>query len=101
MTDATDAPQMVLPAPTTSEEHIARAHVLGDAITRLANESRESPRVVLDALLNVYMIASHAYGLRSEAGECLARAGGQILMEDALQMQAAGIDPMSLSPTRH
>ena len=86
--------------PLTREEHIQRSLALGMAIAFTANEAKEVPRVVLDALLNVYLNAAETFGLRMEAGECLAQAGGRILLASALESQAAGLDPFA-PPTRH
>lgn len=83
-----------------SQEHQDQVEALGNEIAALLNNSGRTAPVMLDALFNVYLIAAETHGQTQRIAEFMVQVGGSLLIKDALQRQAAGLDPFE-SPTHH
>lgn len=83
-----------------SQEHQDQVRALGLQIMALLNDSTMRPAVQLDALFNVYMAAAETFGQTQAIAEFMCQVGGGLLLKNAMQQQAAGLDPFT-PPTRH
>jgi hypothetical protein len=81
-------------------DHAVKVEALIYRLIHMLNASGETPDVILNALINVYMNAGSSYGRELECANAMALIAGQVLLKDARQKQAAGVDPAA-PPTRH
>jgi hypothetical protein len=84
--------------PEPLRAHAKKVEALVRKMLDMLNTSGETdPSVVLDVVLNVYLNAASSYGRQVECAHHLVQIGGQLLIADAIQKQAAGLDPFEPS----
>jgi hypothetical protein len=85
---------------TSKDEYQAAVVVLSRKLLAVVNAEGASASIVLDALLSCYVSAAMNSGRLLECAGHMVQQGGQFLLQDAMEKQAAGLKPFA-EPTRH